>query len=50
MENFTHYNPTKILFGKNEIEKVAVECLAYGKSAIILLGKVRPKSMVFMLV
>ena len=39
MENFTHYNPTKILFGKNEIEKVAVECLPYGKSAIILLGK-----------
>ena len=39
MENFTHYNPTKILFGKNEIEKVAVECLPYGQSGIILLGK-----------
>jgi alcohol dehydrogenase YqhD (iron-dependent ADH family) len=39
MENFTHYNPTKILFGKNEIEKVAVECLPYGQTAIILLGK-----------
>ncbi|MEN9370783.1 MAG: hypothetical protein RI952_1648, partial [Bacteroidota bacterium] len=36
---FTHYNPTKILFGKNEIEKVAVECLPYGQTAIILLGK-----------
>ncbi len=39
MENFSYQNPTKIVFGKNQLERIGVECLPYGKSAIILLGK-----------
>lgn len=39
MENFSYHNPTKIVFGKNEVEKIGSECLPYGTNAIILLGK-----------
>lgn len=39
MENFTYHNPTKIIFGKNEVEKIGSECLKYGKKALLLIGK-----------
>ncbi len=39
MENFIYHNPTKIIFGKNEVEKVGVECKNFGKKALVLIGK-----------
>lgn len=39
MENFTYHNPTKIIFGKNEVEKLGSECKAFGKKVLILIGK-----------
>ena len=39
MENFIYHNPTKIIFGKNEVEKLGAECKIYGKKALVLIGK-----------
>ncbi len=39
MENFSYYNPTKIHFGSNQLEKLGKECLAYGQKALLLSGK-----------
>lgn len=39
MENFIYHNPTKIIFGKNEVEKLGLECKLYGNKALVLIGK-----------
>lgn len=39
MENFSFYNPTKIIFGKNEVEKIGTEASQFGKKALVLIGK-----------
>jgi alcohol dehydrogenase YqhD (iron-dependent ADH family) len=39
MENFTSYNPTKIEFGKNCVDKIGDEAKNYGSKALILIGK-----------
>lgn len=39
MENFIYHNPTKILFGKNEVEKLGLECKVYGNKALVLIGR-----------
>ncbi|MBC2855501.1 iron-containing alcohol dehydrogenase [Cetobacterium sp. 2A] len=39
MENFTYYIPTKILFGKNQTEKLGKEISSYGKKVLFLYGK-----------
>jgi alcohol dehydrogenase YqhD (iron-dependent ADH family) len=43
MENFTYYNPTKIIFGHNEVEKIGAESANYGTRALILTGKASVK-------
>jgi hypothetical protein len=39
MENFIHYNPTKILFGKDVVDDICQEISPYGKKALIIIGK-----------
>ncbi len=39
MENFSYHNPTKIIFGKNEVDRIGSEALLIGKKAIIIIGK-----------
>ncbi|TAE74790.1 MAG: iron-containing alcohol dehydrogenase [Bacteroidetes bacterium] len=39
MEDFISYNPTKLIFGKNSLEKLGKEAINYGKNALILIGK-----------
>lgn len=39
MLNFTFYNPTKIIFGPGEIDKVGIEAHKVGQNAIIITGK-----------
>ncbi len=39
MENFSYHNPTKIIFGKNEVDRIGSEAALYGKKAIVLIGR-----------
>ncbi|MCU0446700.1 MAG: iron-containing alcohol dehydrogenase [Microscillaceae bacterium] len=39
MENFTSYNPTKVVFGKGVVSKLGKEAVKYGDKALILIGK-----------
>lgn len=39
MHNFTWYNPTKIIFGKDVIDQIGDETSKVGSKAIILIGK-----------
>jgi alcohol dehydrogenase YqhD (iron-dependent ADH family) len=39
MENFIHYNPTKILFGKDVVDDICQEISPYGKRALLIIGK-----------
>lgn len=39
MENFSYYNPTKIIFGKNEVDRIGSEAKGIGSKAIILIGR-----------
>jgi len=39
MENFTAYNPTKLHFGKNIIEKLGDATLEFGKKVLLIYGK-----------
>ncbi len=39
MENFSYHNPTKIIFGKNEVDRIGSEAAPFGKKAIVLIGK-----------
>ncbi|WP_067727939.1 iron-containing alcohol dehydrogenase [Oceanobacillus damuensis] len=38
MENFTYQNPTKLIFGKGQIEKLSEEIKLYGKRVLIVYG------------
>ncbi|VAX22014.1 NADH-dependent butanol dehydrogenase A [hydrothermal vent metagenome] len=38
MENFVYHNPTKIIFGKDQISQVGAETAAIGKKALLLTG------------
>ncbi|MEA3320261.1 MAG: iron-containing alcohol dehydrogenase [Bacillota bacterium] len=38
MENFTFYNPTKLLFGKGQLETLPQEMEAYGKNVLLVYG------------
>ena len=39
MENFSYHNPTKIIFGKNEVDRIGSEAKLIGTKALIILGK-----------
>jgi len=39
MQNFTFYNPTKIIFGRDTISKIGKESYKYGKKALLVYGK-----------
>ncbi|KAF1678190.1 iron-containing alcohol dehydrogenase [Bacillus mexicanus] len=38
MENFTYYNPTKLIFGKGQIEQLRKEVNQYGKNVLLVYG------------
>lgn len=38
MENFTYRNPTKLIFGKNQLEAIAEEIPKYGKNILLVYG------------
>jgi hypothetical protein len=38
MQNFTFYNPTKIIFGKGQIPLIGRETVRYGKKALLVYG------------
>ncbi|MGG3642529.1 iron-containing alcohol dehydrogenase [Bacillus gobiensis] len=38
MENFTYWNPTKLIFGKGEVEKLTDEVPKYGKNILLVYG------------
>ena len=39
MKNFVYNIPTKIFFGKGQIEKIGEEILKYGKKVLLVYGK-----------
>ncbi|MFC4323443.1 iron-containing alcohol dehydrogenase [Litchfieldia salsa] len=38
MENFTFYNPTKLIFGKGQLEQIKTELPQYGNKVLIVYG------------
>ncbi|MCM3619027.1 iron-containing alcohol dehydrogenase [Sutcliffiella horikoshii] len=38
MDNFTFYNPTKLIFGKGQLETLPQELEAYGKNVLLVYG------------
>lgn len=38
MENFTFYNPTELIFGAGELEKVGVKARAFGRRVLMVYG------------
>ncbi|GHH97678.1 iron-containing alcohol dehydrogenase [Neobacillus kokaensis] len=38
MQNFTFYNPTKLIFGKGELEQLKTEVPNYGKKVLLVYG------------
>jgi alcohol dehydrogenase YqhD (iron-dependent ADH family) len=38
VENFTYWNPTKLIFGKGEVEKLEEEIPKYGKNILLVYG------------
>ncbi|MBO0998304.1 iron-containing alcohol dehydrogenase [Bacillus sp. SD075] len=38
MENFTYKNPTKVIFGKNQLESLKTEIPAYGDKVLLVYG------------
>ncbi|MCH1625487.1 iron-containing alcohol dehydrogenase [Ferdinandcohnia quinoae] len=38
MNNFTYYNPTKLIFGKGQVEQLKVEVPQYGKKVLLVYG------------
>src|SRR5690606_10488810 len=38
MENFTYYNPTKLIFGKGQLEELKNEVPQYGKKILLIYG------------
>ena len=44
MKNFVYNIPTKIFFGKGQVEKIGPEILKYGKKVLLVYGKGSIKS------
>ncbi|KKI89951.1 butanol dehydrogenase [Bacillus sp. SA1-12] len=38
MENFTYYNPTRLIFGKGQVQQLETEVPKYGKSVLLVYG------------
>lgn len=45
MKNFRFYNPTKVLFGIGEVEKIGKLCKEYGNTVLLVYGKSSIKRM-----
>lgn len=39
MENFTFYNPVKLIFGKDTVDQIGIETKVYGNKALVIIGK-----------
>ncbi|MGM7722605.1 iron-containing alcohol dehydrogenase [Metabacillus sp. Hm71] len=38
MENFTYYNPTRLIFGKGQVQQLEIEVPKYGKNVLLVYG------------
>lgn len=38
MDSFTYWNPTKLIFGRGEVEKLADEVKQYGRNVLLVYG------------
>ncbi|MGX1192342.1 alcohol dehydrogenase YqhD (iron-dependent ADH family) [Metabacillus sp. SLBN-84] len=38
MENFTYHNPTKLIFGKDQLQQLQTEVPRYGKNVLLVYG------------
>ncbi|MGE8204101.1 iron-containing alcohol dehydrogenase [Heyndrickxia sp. NPDC080065] len=38
MDNFAYWNPTKLIFGKNQLEQLKIEVPRYGKKVLLVYG------------
>jgi alcohol dehydrogenase len=38
LENFTYYNPTKLIFGKGQVQELKTEIPQYGKKVLLIYG------------
>lgn len=38
MDNFTYWNPTKLIFGKDQLEQLKTEVPQYGKNILLVYG------------
>lgn len=38
MHNFTYWNPTKLIFGRGEVERLPEELKSYGKNVLLVYG------------
>lgn len=38
MDNFIYWNPTKLIFGRGEVEKLAEEVKQYGRNVLLVYG------------
>ncbi len=38
MQNFTYWNPTKLIFGRGEVERLPEELKPYGKNVLLVYG------------
>ncbi|WP_299087315.1 iron-containing alcohol dehydrogenase [uncultured Metabacillus sp.] len=38
MENFTYYNPTRLIFGKRQVQQLEIEVPKYGKNVLLVYG------------
>lgn len=49
MQNFTFYNPTKLIFGKDQLSQLQTEIPQYGKKVLIVYGGEALSAMVYMI-
>ncbi|KAF1340549.1 Butanol dehydrogenase bdhA [Bacillus subtilis] len=49
MENFTYYNPTKLIFGKGQLEQLRKEFKRYGKNVLLVYGAAALNATAFMI-
>lgn len=49
MQNFTYWNPTKLIFGKGEVEKLPEEIKPYGKTCCSYTEEAALSAAVFMI-
>lgn len=50
MQNFVFRNPTKLIFGKGQLEQLKTEIPQFSKKVLLVYGEAALKEMVFMII